>query len=122
MADLGTVNPAGEEEYEEHLKKRNFYEEQINDMRGAEEELRTVIKDIDEKMASQFDEAFTKVNQEFGRIMQIMFQGGSAKLELTDPEHPLECGVEMYLQLPGKKRQPLTLMSGGERARRSLRS
>lgn len=58
-------------------------------MRGAEEELRTVIKDIDEKMASQFDEAFTKVNQEFGRIMQIMFQGGSAKLELTDPEHPL---------------------------------
>lgn len=71
-------------------------------MRGAEEELRTVIKDIDEKMASQFDEAFTKVNQEFGRIMQIMFQGGSAKLELTDPEHPLECGVEMYLQLPGK--------------------
>lgn len=116
IADLGTVNPAGEEEYEEHLKKRNFYEEQINDMRGAEEELRTVIKDIDEKMASQFDEAFTKVNQEFGRIMQIMFQGGSAKLELTDPEHPLECGVEMYLQLPGKKRQPLTLMSGGERA------
>lgn len=35
---------------------------------------------------------------------------------MTDEAHPLEGGVEMYLQLPGKKRQPLTLMSGGERA------
>ena len=56
-------------------------------------------------------EAFRKINEEFGRIMQLMFRGGKARLELTDEAHPLEGGVEMYLQLPGKKRQPLSFMA-----------
>ena len=55
-------------------------------------------------MTDQFSRAFKEINQEFGRIMQLMFQGGRARLELTDEAHPLEGGVEMYLQLPGKKR------------------
>ena len=85
-------------------------------MTKARNGLETVIRDIDKTMTEQFGEAFKQINQEFGRIMQLMFQGGKARLELTDEAHPLEGGVEMYLQLPGKKRQPLTLMSGGERA------
>ncbi len=113
---LGAVNPHGEEAYEEQLKRRQFYENQINDLTKAREGLETVIQDIDKTMESQFKEAFEQINVEFGRIMQLMFQGGHAKLELTDEAHALDGGVEMYLQLPGKRRQPLTLMSGGERA------
>ena len=113
---LGSVNPNGEEDYQKQLDRREFYKAQIEDLRKAREGLETVIQEIDETMTTQFKEAFKKINEEFGRIMQLMFQGGRARLELTDEEHPLEGGVEMYLQLPGKKRQPLTLMSGGERA------
>lgn len=113
---LGTVNPNGVEAYEEQLARRKFYEEQIADLTQAREGLETIIRDIDKTMAEQFAEAFQKINVEFGRIMQMMFQGGHAKLELTDEAHPLDGGVEMYLQLPGKRRQPLSLMSGGERA------
>ncbi|MEE3452639.1 chromosome segregation protein SMC [Dialister sp.] len=116
LSALGSVNPNGEEDYNKELERRKFYEVQIEDLKKAREGLETVIQDIDETMTSQFKEAFKKVNEEFGRIMQLMFQGGKARLELTDEAHPLEGGVEMYLQLPGKKRQPLTLMSGGERA------
>lgn len=116
MASLGTVNPNGEEDYARQLERRRFYEEQINDLTRARDGLETIIHDIDATMEKQFREAFEKINKEFGRIMQMMFLGGHAKLELTDTGHPLEGGVEMYLQLPGKKRQPLTLMSGGERA------
>lgn len=116
IAALGAVNPNGEEDYAKQLERRRFYEEQITDLTKARDGLETIIHDIDTTMEKQFQEAFGKINQEFGRIMQMMFQGGHAKLELTEEEHPLDGGVEMYLQLPGKKRQPLTLMSGGERA------
>lgn len=116
LTELGAVNPNGEEDYKKQLDKRKFYEEQIEDLTKARNGLETVIHDIDKTMTEQFGEAFSQINQEFGRIMQLMFQGGKARLELTDEAHPLEGGVEMYLQLPGKKRQPLTLMSGGERA------
>ena len=116
LSELGSVNPNGEEDYQKQLDKRKFYEEQIEDLTKARNGLETVIRDIDKTMTEQFGEAFKQINQEFGRIMQLMFQGGKARLELTDEVHPLEGGVEMYLQLPGKKRQPLTLMSGGERA------
>lgn len=116
ISRLGAVNPNGEEEYEMQLRRREFYETQIEDLKKAKNGLETVIHDIDQTMSAQFSEAFKMINVEFARIMQIMFSGGKARLELTDEEHPLEGGVEMYLQLPGKKRQPLTLMSGGERA------
>ena len=89
---------------------------QIEDLKKAKSGLETVIHDIDKTMSERFADAFKMINVEFARIMQIMFSGGKARLELTDEAHPLEGGVEMYLQLPGKKRQPLTLMSGGERA------
>lgn len=116
ISKLGAVNPNGEEEYEMQLRRREFYEAQIEDLKKAKSGLETVIHDIDKTMSERFTEAFKMINVEFARIMQIMFSGGKARLELTDEEHPLEGGVEMYLQLPGKKRQPLTLMSGGERA------
>ena len=116
MAELGSVNPEGEEEYARQLVRRKFYEGQVADLAEARKGLETIISDIDRTMESRFTEAFRKINEEFGRIMQLMFRGGKARLELTDEAHPLEGGVEMYLQLPGKKRQPLSLMSGGERA------
>ena len=56
------------------------------------------------------------MDQEFRRIVQIMFQGGQGKLILTDEKDVLQGGVEIFLQLPGKRQQPLTLLSGGERA------
>ncbi len=116
ISALGNFNHQGEEAYQKQLERRAFYENQINDLNQARTGLETIIADIDKTMETQFADAFRAVNAEFGRIMQIMFQGGSAKLELTDEAHPLDGGVEMFLQLPGKRRQPLTLMSGGERA------
>ncbi len=116
ISALGNFNHQGEEAYQKQLERRAFYENQINDLSQARAGLETIISDMDQTMESQFSEAFRAINVEFGRIMQIMFHGGSAKLELTDEAHPLDGGVEMYLQLPGKRRQPLTLMSGGERA------
>ena len=116
ISELGSVNPNGVEEYEIQLRRREFYETQIHDLVKAKEGLQTVIEDIDKKMEKEFKDAFSLINKEFNRIMNLMFDGGKARLELTDEKSPLDGGVEIYLQLPGKKRQSLTLMSGGERA------
>ncbi len=113
---LGPVNPNAEAEYELACERLKNYEVQLSDLQKAAEGLSKIIEGIDAAMAKEFTEAFDKINTEFARIMGIMFPGGRGKLELTEAETPLEAGVELYLDLPGKKRQPLSLMSGGERA------
>lgn len=116
IQELGSVNPNGIEEYEMQLRRKEFYETQINDLIHAKEGLNSIIDSIDKKMEKEFSKAFSIIDQEFNRIMNLMFNGGTARLELTDEKNPLNGGVEIYLKLPGKKRQSLTLMSGGERA------
>lgn len=116
MDELGPVNPNAEQEYALEQQRYHSYESQMEDLARAREDLEKVIRQIDQTMAAHFTEAFAAINGEFQRIMNLMFQGGKGRLTLTDEDHPLESGVELYLELPGKKRQPLSLMSGGERA------
>lgn len=116
ISELGAVNPNGVREYEDHKERLEFYNTQLTDLKKAEEGLKKVVSGIDDAMTKQFTEAFGKINKEFGRVIGIMFHGGNARLELTDKEKPLEGGIEIFLELPGKKTQSLTLMSGGERA------
>lgn len=116
IAELGNVNPQGEAEYEEHMEKLAFYDKQLEDLRKSEEGLQKIVHEIDDAMTAQFKQAFAKINVEFGHIMKVMFRGGKGHLDLTDKVNPLNGGIELYLQLPGKKTQSLTLMSGGERA------
>lgn len=116
IAELGNVNSQGEAEYEEHMEKLAFYDKQLEDLRKSEEGLQKIVHEIDNAMTAQFKQAFAKINVEFGRIMKVMFRGGKGHLDLTDKVNPLNGGIELYLQLPGKKTQSLTLMSGGERA------
>lgn len=116
IAALGAVNPNGEEEYQEIVRRRDFYQSQIEDLMKARKGLESVIREIDVTMDREFRTAFQAVDHEFRRIVQIMFQGGRGKLILTDEKEVLQGGVEIFLQMPGKRQQPLTLLSGGERA------
>jgi chromosome segregation protein len=60
--------------------------------------------------------AFEAVNGHFQRLFTTLFDGGSAHLELVDSDDPLEAGLEIMVQPPGKRLQSLTLLSGGEQA------
>ena len=85
-------------------------------MEESREKLRAVVADIDQAMADQFGKAFQDIGVHFQQIFSCLFEGGTAHLALTDKEHILESGVEIYIRPPGKKQQSLTLLSGGERA------
>jgi len=67
-------------------------------------------------MEREFLETFKAVSAEFSRIFTRLFNGGSARLILSDNNAPLEGGIEIEARLPGKREQGLVLLSGGERS------
>ena len=71
---------------------------------------------IDETTRVRFVEAFTAINRYFGEIFHQLFGGGRAGLTLLDENDPLESGIEIVAQPPGKRLQSVQLLSGGEKA------
>ena len=76
----------------------------------------SIIRDIDQTMSKQFTSAFAVIDEKFGETFSRLFGGGTAKLQLLEPENVLETGIDILVQPPGKKQQNLSLLSGGERA------
>ena len=60
-------------------------------------------------------ETFQAINEKIQDVFSRLFEGGSARLILTEPEKPLETGVEFMIQPPGKKLTRISLLSGGEK-------
>lgn len=116
IASLGAVNPQAIAEYEELRKRHDFMQQQAADLSGAKENLQRILKEMDVTMTRQFLEAFAKIREYFNAIFVELFGGGQADLLLTDEHDVLNAGVEIEVQLPGKKRQNLSALSGGERA------
>lgn len=113
---LGAVNVGAIEEYERLSERWNFLSEQRADLDEAKARLTVAIAEIDASTKGVFEETFLAVEAAFARLFARLFGGGTAQLELTNPDDILETGVEILAQPPGKKRQNLALLSGGERA------
>jgi chromosome segregation protein len=132
---LGGYDPEAPQQYEELKTRYEFLTGQVRDMEQASANLRAVILELDTTMRRQFEETFHAVNERFQRHFTTLFSGGAARLELTAPRRPAAedddddeseakvpakgvgvGGVEVYVQIPGKKVQDLSLLSGGERA------
>lgn len=116
IAMLGVINPNAQSEYEEAKNHVTFMTTQQEDLLGARERLMQILEEIDQAMASQFAEAFQEISTYFQDTFSQLFEGGTGSLALTDKEHILESGIEIYACPPGKKKQALTLLSGGERS------
>ncbi|HEX6540845.1 MAG TPA: chromosome segregation protein SMC [Ktedonobacterales bacterium] len=133
IKNLGGYDPDAPQAYEELKTRYDFLSSQIRDMEQASANLRTIIVELDATMRRQFEETFQVVNERFQQHFTTLFRGGSARLELTAPrrdpaeddeeaeervapKRPGFGGVEVFVQIPGKKVQDLSLLSGGERA------
>lgn len=113
---LGPINPEAEKEYCEVNTRYEFLSTQLLDLEKAESDLRKVVKELDELMETKFIGTYKKVNEEFKEIFGHLFSGGSAKLILGDEQNVLDGGIEIEATLPGKRKQELALLSGGERS------
>ncbi len=114
--ELGGGNPLAAEEYAEVRSRLDGLETQREDLEHAIHSTRELIAELDRLIAAQFRETFAALEDAFSRRFTQLFGGGVARLSLTDPEDLQQTGVEITAQPPGKKRQPLAMLSGGERA------
>lgn len=120
LMNLGSVNLAAIEEYEEIKNRFDFMRQQKQDLEDSLKKLQNVIEKINDATQERFQSTFEAVNEKFVRLFPKLFRGGQGLLKLTDPNNMLETGVEIIAQPPGKKMQSISLMSGGEKALTAL--
>ncbi len=116
IAGIGDVNLGAIKEYEELKERFDFLNEQRGDLEKAIEDLHKVIRKINRITQERFLATFEQVNEKLQNVFPKLFEGGSARLELTEPAKPLETGVEFLVHPPGKKLTRMSLLSGGEKA------
>ncbi|QWT17119.1 chromosome segregation protein SMC [Collinsella sp. zg1085] len=118
--NLGPVNQVAFQEYEELKERSTYVEAQLQDLERARNSLTKIIHAIDRKMKNQFLLTFAEVNKNFCEVFSMLFPGGQARLEMTDPEHPATTGIEVVAQPRGKRIAKMMLMSGGEKSLTAL--
>jgi chromosome segregation protein len=116
LRHLGAINPNAPQELAEVRERHTFLTEQSADLEAATAQLRRSVAELDALMERAFEETFNAVAERFSRMFSHLFDGGEARLELTDPEDLLNTGVDIVARPPGKRPQRLALLSGGERA------
>ena len=110
--DMGEVNLTAIKEYEALKDRHDFILGQRQDLLNAIESLRAAIKKINRTSLEKFNKTFHEVDQKLKEIFPILFSGGTAGLTLTDKDKPLESGVLVEVQPPGKRLSHMGLLSG----------
>ncbi len=116
ISALGYVNVNAIEDCRALLDRYEDLNSQAEDLEKAKDDLNKIITDLSNIMIERFNNELTKINESFKLTFKELFGGGTAKLALADESNPLESGVEIYAQPPGKKIQNMTLLSGGEKS------
>jgi chromosome segregation protein len=120
MEQMGPVNMMALDEYKETAERHGFLETQRKDLIESIENTQETIKEIDQISRTKFDEALTKINENFGQVFARLFQGGQAFLRASDEENQDEGGIDIVVSPPGKKLQNVLLLSGGEKSLTAL--
>lgn len=115
LRELGDVNIGAIKEYEEVSKRYEFLKEQREDILDAMNELKSIISDMSTTIKRKFKDSFNQIVTNFEDIFVELFGGGYAELTLENEDDPLNSGIEIVAQPPGKKLQNINLMSGGEK-------
>ncbi len=116
IEQIGPVNLAAIDEFEEVNERFTFMQKQRDDVLAAKEKLYHTISEMDEEVSERFEQAFIAIRDAFEDIFPKLFGGGRASLKLTNPDNLLESGIDIEAQPPGKRLQHLSLLSGGEKA------
>ncbi|SMR83387.1 condensin subunit Smc [Aliiroseovarius halocynthiae] len=117
---LGAVNLRAEEDAKEVQEEHDHLLSEKTDLEEAIKTLRSGISSLNKEGRERLLTAFEQVNESFGTLFQHLFGGGEAKLVLVESDDPLDAGLEIMCQPPGKKLSTLSLLSGGEQTLTAL--
>lgn len=143
LASMGEIDEALIKEAHATEERYKFLDQQSKDLQTAKTDLQRLIRDLTEKIKTEFDAALIRINKEFNTFFQLMFNGGHAKLKLAkrktvpsvvtaaaeestgtekeeiqteEKESDVEEGIDIELSLPRKRIHSLEMLSGGERS------
>jgi len=117
---LGAVNLRAEEDAREVQQEHDTLSAEKSDLESAIAKLRAGIAVLNREGRARLLKAFEAVNANFSNLFRHLFGGGAARLELVESDDPLEAGLEIMCQPPGKKLSTLSLLSGGEQTLTAL--
>jgi chromosome segregation protein len=117
---LGPVNLRAEQDLAEVEQGRAELAAERDDLTEAIARLRAAVRSLNQEGRGRLLAAFERVDANFRKLFEKLFDGGEARLELVESDDPLEAGLEVIARPPGKKPQTLSLLSGGEQALTAL--
>jgi chromosome segregation protein len=120
ITSLGPINPLALEELAALEERYQELDTQVADVRHARRELQEVVRALDEEIMQTFSAAVADVNEHFSTLISMLFPGGQGRLILTEPDDPLNTGVEIEVRPMGRNVRRLSLLSGGERSMAAL--
>ena len=113
---LGAVNFMAVEQFAEVKERYEHLTAQLSDLYAARSDLEKVAAEIRAESSEKFMRTYNRIKKNFHNMFRRLFGGGQAQLRLTDSNHVLESGIEIFAQPPGKKLENITLLSGGEKS------
>jgi chromosome segregation protein len=116
IADIGLIDFTSVDEEEKILAELNEKESVYNDVKTAKKELEKFIDETDKKIKADFEKTLFEVEKYFATFFKKMFLGGEASIEKLIDEEGEVRGIELNVRLPGKRKQSLSVLSGGEKA------
>jgi chromosome segregation protein len=120
ITSLGPINPLALEELAELEERYKDLDAQVSDVRHARRELQEVLRALDEEIMQTFTAAFADVNEHFSSLIAMLFPGGQGRLNMSEPDDPLNTGVEIEVRPMGRNVRRISLLSGGERSMAAL--
>ncbi len=120
ITSLGPINPLALEELAALEDRYKELDAQVSDVRHARRELQEVLRSLDEEIMQTFTAAFADVNEHFSSLIATLFPGGQGRLNMSEPEDPLNTGVEIEVRPMGRNVRKISLLSGGERSMAAL--
>ena len=118
-ASIGPVNLDAVQQFDEEKERFDAKKTEYDDLIKAEADCKKIIDDLSKDILEKFTTEFNKINENFQEVFKELFGGGTGRLEILEPEEgqdPLDAGIEVKIQPPGKRVQHMALFSGGEQA------
>ncbi len=120
ITSLGPINPLALDELAALEERYQELDAQVSDVRHARRELQEVVRALDDEIMQTFSLAVADVNEHFSTLISMLFPGGQGRLILTEPDDPLNTGVEIEVRPMGRNVRRISLLSGGERSMAAL--
>jgi len=120
IESMGPINMMALEEYNECEQRFEFLGRERTDLLQSITDTQQAIAELDQVCKQKFEEAFSRINQNFATAFHTLFGGGTGEMRLSEPDSSGEPGIDVVAQPPGKRLQNVLLLSGGEKAMTAL--